>query len=742
MRILISVISNLVEHEELNNLYNKFSNEGFIIEQFIDDNSEIQVDSLPALIEFVGNKDECKSKQNEVEFVVLSNIRPLLFSWFRCYNSLASNFIFFIEDKGLEDYKFEPAILVQNLSNFNGINEETVKGKIYANLSDKNIKTLSSFLLVNNHFCYFDEICNYDFKKILKDTQQNKSYVINKFEYAFSLSSENPLEKVILKEQETNVQINDKFFELMCIKHFYFLYYFIISNYHSNEISKSIKDNLFIALFKEMKKMSNERQCIIHDLLLSYIKKSELSFKEKAYLISLLVFLNAKNDLLKDIMYILKADSKNIEYHYPFLMNTFFYLSKDGLSEYTDMYNDRIEVFEKILEFYKQEILISRNQLKKLKRKELSSSRRKIAIVSGQLLSPNHAPTLMALNRGKYIREHSNFDVKIFVDDMFVYRSEEVVFPYVYSSAQASSLAEIHSEFLGGNIEIYYSGVNANRLNRIKNFIDEINTYQPDVIYQLGNDYSLPTSLLYRFYPVVIERVGGMPITKWCDIYLGSELDFSIYKMKLLCEYHDPSVKFDEFIPSQKIVKRFNYSLNEDDFVLITVGNRLEVDLTEEFLDTINSFLKDNKSGKWLIVGLEYNKIISNKFKRLIDEKKIVFINYEKDLEALYKICDVYVNPPRYGGGYSGLLAMKMGIPIVTLKGDYDVTLHIGKENAVDSIQGYSKELKKLYEDLDYRSEKSHLLKKLYNSRVDNKKATETYIKYFERAKDLFKLRE
>ena len=57
---------------------------------------------------------------------------------------------------------------------------------------------------------------------------------------------------------------------------------------------------------------------------------------------------------------------------------------------------------------------------------------------------------------------------------------------------------------------------------------------------------------------------------------------------------------------------------------------------------------------------------------------------------GLYKICDVYVNPIRMGGGTSIAWAMRQGLPIAILDVPADIVPRIGRENL---IKGGYKEL-------------------------------------------------
>ena len=71
--------------------------------------------------------------ENINKIVVLTNSRDLIFSWYRCYNSVVDDFIYFIDkdeknyfDADDKHYKF-----YHSLSQFKGIEGETVEGDLY-----------------------------------------------------------------------------------------------------------------------------------------------------------------------------------------------------------------------------------------------------------------------------------------------------------------------------------------------------------------------------------------------------------------------------------------------------------------------------------------------------------------------------------------------------------------------------------------------------------------------------------
>ena len=81
-------------------------------------------------------------------------------------------------------------------------------------------------------------------------------------------------------------------------------------------------------------------------------------------------------------------------------------------------------------------------------------------------------------------------------------------------------------------------------------------------------------------------------------------------------------------------------------------------------------------------------------------------------MAALYKECNIYINPPRNGGGYSVGEAMFNGLPIVLFNESRDAAIWVGEENCSRNYNEYDSEIERLYIDKNYWNKKSEKMKK------------------------------
>lgn len=159
-----------------------------------------------------------------------------------------------------------------------------------------------------------------------------------------------------------------------------------------------------------------------------------------------------------------------------------------------------------------------------------------------------------------------------------------------------------------------------------------------------------------------------------------------------------------EFAEPKKHIKRSDYSIGQNDFVMVTVGNRLDAEMDEEFIDYIVKFIMKNDDVRWVIVGPRHINYLQTKYDFLLDDK-IIKIQYEDDLPALYRICDVYLNPRRKGGGISIAMAMNEELPVVLTMDSTDGVYYVGIGNAVNnSMEDYLELLNEFYVNICERS--------------------------------------
>ena len=164
--------------------------------------------------------------------------------------------------------------------------------------------------------------------------------------------------------------------------------------------------------------------------------------------------------------------------------------------------------------------------------------------------------------------------------------------------------------------------------------MNEIIDYKPEVILS-NSDISPALEYLFAFFPIVYMFSGGTYVSCQADVYLHTDSEnvikaHEIYK--LLKIENVQTFKQGITLPEpQKKFMRQDYQINENDFVMITVGNRLDAEISKDFIDLIGAFLVDHSDAKWIIVGKAELNYLTLRYLSLLT-RQIIHIDYEMDL--------------------------------------------------------------------------------------------------------------
>lgn len=159
---------------------------------------------------------------------------------------------------------------------------------------------------------------------------------------------------------------------------------------------------------------------------------------------------------------------------------------------------------------------------------------------------------------------------------------------------------------------------------------------------------------------------------------------------------------------SKESYTRAEAGLPDDRFLAAIVGNRLDKEIGDEFVLVMYRLLERVPNLDFVIIGdvLEVReKLADSRYKN-----RIYFLGYCRDLMKVYSILDLYLNPKRVGGGFSGAMALTAGIPVVTLP-DCDVAYHAGEEFIVKDYSSMAEAVERYANDKEYYSRQAAFAK-------------------------------
>ena len=110
-------------------------------------------------------------------------------------------------------------------------------------------------------------------------------------------------------------------------------------------------------------------------------------------------------------------------------------------------------------------------------------------------------------------------------------------------------------------------------------------------------------------------------------------------------------------------VSRDEIGVRPDSVLLVSVGARLELRVMEDWVRGVVAVLREHPEAEWLVVGLD--RAQAAPIEAL--HERIHVLPARNDVPALIAISDIFLNPPRVGGGTTVAMAMQLGLPVVAM---------------------------------------------------------------------------
>lgn len=449
-----------------------------------------------------------------------------------------------------------------------------------------------------------------------------------------------------------------------------------------------------IVFYKKIfENFTKDEQWSVHTLLTEQFETQD-SVLILSYIINMLNIEEFTEDIAKQI-YVGNYDcftSVMLEMQFVFLNNVDYFL--------------RRKIHRKNIEFLKRELELNYSYMPVEKRKK-----NRIVIITEQLLNKYHAPTMMVLELAYIFQKYFNYEILIFTctSNLILGPDTWLGENLFYSSGCGYQEWKYKEAFMF----VYQYPMQSCTLNDYKEMIEKIYDFNP--IYVLNIAACNPIADLPCDFTTVIARDTStqLPVSE-ADIIVRAGKCITGNEDENMLDIHQKQVFMDRKFPvivntTEHNFTREELNLPDDKFLVCIVGNRLDKELDDDFMQYLFSILSQNSNIDIVIVGeAEASKL---KYKQTIYGERIHFLGFCKDLLGVYRVLDLYLNPKRAGGGWSSAIALKAGLPVVTLP-DCDVAYNVSENFIVPDEHSIEQEVLHYAEDRRYYEEQVSKAKK------------------------------
>ncbi len=326
-----------------------------------------------------------------------------------------------------------------------------------------------------------------------------------------------------------------------------------------------------------------------------------------------------------------------------------------------------------------------------------------VILVTNQFLNAMHSPTRRILDYAYALNQNLHKSVLIVNSACYHnYRHDYIVQDFMYSFDESFNGFQ-SLEWKNAEISFMQIPVLMPDINCINDTLLKLYKLQPQLVYGIG-DSNLLTDLCSAFTKTACIKCGSeMPVSMSEYLLLGRHLvegdgEF-IARLQPYQKVIETKINYQ--VPEEDSVyyDRSSFGLKEEDFVIGVVGNRLNSEVTKEFLYVLDQMADKLKVHILLIGDIEAKRIQD----AVRNRENFHFSGQIVHAFYAMKVFDIYCNPKRKGGGRSSFEALANGVPVITLRYG-DVYHTCGDFFAVDQLEDFLPKIEELRENEEIRA--------------------------------------
>lgn len=334
-----------------------------------------------------------------------------------------------------------------------------------------------------------------------------------------------------------------------------------------------------------------------------------------------------------------------------------------------------------------------------------------VVVVTAQFLSKEHGPTKTALDRcATLIRQMGKTVLLINTGELNSFTGKLPFYDVQMGNYLVKYLEYDRQLWKGVEIPFYQSEPVMPDVKEYRALLTQILRLRPGWIVSVGGNsllanmcrHLVPT-LVVGCFPSMLEaslmryQTLGRPVNDRDRAYMARRNKPESYAVE--CVFTSGLKE------QQEKLCRKDFGIPENAFVMEIVGSRLDDEVTDEFLNMLESIAGKNI---YVVFVGQWNRY-EEKMREHPELKAVsAFLGIQKDTLAVAELCDLYVNPHRRGGGTSCVEAMSQGVPVVTTSFG-DVSVNAGSAFCVRDYEEMREQILRYGQDREYYQRMSRL---------------------------------
>ncbi len=334
-----------------------------------------------------------------------------------------------------------------------------------------------------------------------------------------------------------------------------------------------------------------------------------------------------------------------------------------------------------------------------------------IVVAATQLLSERHAPSRIILEICKIIRKYLNKEVFLILE----IKTSDIIkcMSMGFQCYETDYDERLTGEFTLQKKEVTYRGyqimLNQENIQEMKQVMNYLYQKKPYCVWCFGGMPAF-AGAMKQFTPMLYtqfsEGYPGIPADMVVNYFKRAS---ELYKedKQFLLKHHviirDINIGLKSYQKSEGKLKRDCFDIAENAFCIGIIGNRLQSDCTESFLDVLKQIVHIHTvKDIWLIFIGRTVEVFEKKVAEHVKcKERLRFLGRQEEFAEAVALIDLLAATPGLGNGGAGVAAMNEGKPVVCLKTG-DIASCAGEDFQCDDISQYPAIIKRYVEDKAY----------------------------------------
>jgi hypothetical protein len=412
--------------------------------------------------------------------------------------------------------------------------------------------------------------------------------------------------------------------------------------------------------------LGREQQLLCADMLEEMFLSEEDNIILRIFYLSYLLSVTGRGNYLLDLLSLGTGTQLTVAQKYDLYLQLLpiLFIKHDLVSK--DVKVGMHNLYRQIYMEYEQRIITADCRWIPLKER----NRDFIIVMTNQFLGIGHGPSRMTMEYCCNLKEKFGKDVYI-INTAETHRKPcSLLFfsPFEYTYKDLTE-KEYEIQYRGLPFPFYqYSNTMPDEQN-FADLMEFLNSRKPEMIINIGGP-NITADLCSHIVPVAtLPCSADFPATAGTFHILLRALTAEDEEYLIACGIDKERVIESRSTYCFQLPKircsRKELGIPETLVVLVVVGHRLDMEITEEYAEQLNELLQRNEQVFITFIG-NFTKHTEFCARYPGFAARTNFLGFRSDLGAVYECCDAFLNPPRMGGGTSAAEALFMGLPVIT----------------------------------------------------------------------------